>query len=241
MASNMPAVVSGVKTQVIIQSEENGTIDRYGVDILTRVEEIPKDRFPSLLRAKNSVHPRFTAMGVSKINWTSGKHGKFYRVTYTYEGFLLSLPEAVYVLDTSLSEEPIELHPAFATFAGTPASPLNGAVFIDPDTQQITTDNARGVFKEFFATLSGSANPKAGVEAYLSPGATWQEISFAVTRPSDLGSLGEIDNPSGSEPSLGSGRNWIYSGVSYTRRGGIYEIRKTWLLSGRSGWDSDIY
>ncbi len=232
----MPPIVRGIKSRVIVQSEENGTIDRFGVDVLTRVEEIPSDRFPLLLRSKYSAHPRFSAMGVSKVSWTSGKHGKFYRVTYTYEGFLLSLPEAVYTLDTSLSEEPIELHPDFADFAGTPSNPLNGAVFIDPDTQKITTDDARGVFREFMVTDS-----KGGVESYLSPGATWNETYFSLTRPSDLGSLGEIDSPSGPNPSIGSGRNWLYSGASYTRRGGIYEIRKTWLLSGRAGWDSDIY
>lgn len=237
----MPAEVHGIKTRVIPQSEESGTLDRYGVDIVTRVEEVPSEGFPSLLRSKYSVHPRFTNMGVSKINWNSGKSGKFYRVTYTYEGFLNSLPEPVYSLSSSLSEEPIELHPDFQTFAGKPSAPLNGAVFLDPDTQKITTDDARGVFREFMATLTGVQNIKAGVEAYLAPGATWQEIYFSVSRPTDLGSLGEIDSPSGPNPTIGSGRTWLYSGADYTRRGGIYEIRKTWLLSGRAGWDVDIY
>lgn len=237
----MPAEVRGIKTEVILQSEENGTIDRFGVDVLTRVEEVPKDGFPALMRSKYSIHPRFTAMAVSKVNWTKAKHSKFYRVTYIYEGFILSLPEPVYILDTSLSEEPIELHPDFGTFAGTPSSPANGAVFIDPDTQKITEDDERGVFREFTATISGTPNAKAGIESYLSPGATWTEIYFSTSRPTDLGDLGEIDSPSGPNPSFGSGRNWIYSGAQYTRRGGIYEIRKTWLLSGRNGWDSDIY
>lgn len=237
----MPAVVSGIKSQVILQSEENGTLDRYGVDVLTRVEEIPAEGFPGLMRSKYSVHPRFTAMGVSKVNWSLGKHGKFYRVTYVYEGFLNSLPEPIYVLSSALSEEPIELHPDFTTFAGTPAAPVNGAVFLDPDTQKITTDDARGVFREFMATLDGEPNTKAGIEAYLSPGATWQEIYFSVNRPTDLGDLGTIDFPSGPQPTIGSGRDWLYSGADYTRRGWIYEIRKTWLLSGRNGWDADIY
>lgn len=236
----MPAEVRGIKTQVIVQSEEDGTLDRYGVDVLTRVEEIPADRFPQLLRSKYSVHPRFTSMGVSKITWRKGVAGKFYRVTYVYEGFLNSIPEPVYVLDASLSEEPIELHPDFTSIAGTPESPLNGAVFIDPDTGKITTDNAKGVFREFMATVDGSANLKAGIESYLSANARWSEISFSKTRPSDLGSLGSIDNPSGSNPSFGV-RTWLYDGVSYEQRGAIFQIRKSWLLSGRTGWDEDIY
>jgi hypothetical protein len=234
----MAAIVRGIKSQSIRQSEENGSIDRYGVDMLTLVEEISADAFPRLVRAKNSVHPRFTSMAVSKISWSRGPHGKFYRVTYTYEGFLGRLPEPTYVLSSSLSEEPIELHPDFAEFAGTPSSPNNGAVFIDPETGKKTTDDNKGVFREF--AFSGG-DGFAGIESFLSPGATWQEISFSTNRPSDLGRLGQIDNPSGSNPSFGSGRNWIYSAADYTRRGGIYEIRKTWLLSGRNGWKSELY
>lgn len=237
----MPAQIHGIKTRVIPQSEESGTLDRYGVDVVTRVEEVPASKFPGLLRSKYSAHPRFTSLAVSKINWVSGNSGRFYRVTYTYEGFLIGLPEPIYSLSSALSEEPIELHPDFATFAGTPAAPLNGAVFLDPDTQKITTDNAKGVFREFLARAGGVANIKAGIESYLSPGATWQEISFSATRPSDLGQLGTIDEPAGPEPTLGSGRTWLYSGADYTRRGYIYETRKTWLLSGRNGWDTDIY
>lgn len=237
----MPAEAHGIKTQVIVQTEESGMLDRFGVDVVTRVEEVPREGFPSLMRSKYSVHPRFAAMGVSKVNWTRAKHGLFYRVTYIYEGFLLSLPEPIYTLSASLSEEPIELHPDFQDFAGTPAAPLNGAVFVDPDTEKITTSNERGVFREFMATLDGAANLKAGVEAFLSPGAVWTEISFSTARPTDLGDLGEEDAPSGPNPSFGGGRDWLYHAADYQRRGHIYEIHKSWLLSGRNGWDPDIY
>ena len=97
------------------------------------------------------------------------------------------------------------------------------------------------MFREFTSNVSSAPNPKAGIESFLSPGATWTETYFSLSRPTDLGDLGEIDSPSGPNPSFGSGRNWLYSGAEYTRRGGIYEIRKTWLLSGRNGWDTDVY
>lgn len=236
----MPATVRGSNNEAIRQIDERGRQDRYGVDMLTLVEKIPKDLFPSAIRSKYSVHPRFTAMEVSSIDWERTPSGAFYLVTYLFEGFLSSLPEPVYSLDTSLSEEPIELHPDFETFAGTPASPLNGAVFIDPDTGRITTDNAKGVFREFMATVSGAANIKAGIESYLAPGAQWTETSFSRTRPTDLGDLGSIDSPSGPNPSF-TGRTWLYSGAPYTRRGGVYQISKSWMLSGRLGWDTDIY
>lgn len=236
----MPSEIRGIRSRPITQSEQTGTMDRYGVDVITHVEEIPDAKFPQLMRHHGSVHPRFSTMAVSKISWQRGKNG-FYRVTYTYEGFLVSLPEPSYTLSISLAEEPIELHPKFAEIAGTPKNPKNGAIFVDPDTGKITKDNTRGVFREFSATIGGKENLKAGVEAYLLPGSTWTEVSYATKRPGDLGSLGEIDSPSGSPPSFGSGRNWLYSGAEYTKRGHIYEVRKTWLLSGRRGWDVDIY
>ena len=217
-------------------------MDRYGVDSITAVEEIPIANFPNGLRSKYSIHPVFTSMAMSRISWAKGKGGQFYRATYLYEGFLQSLPDPVYELSGSLGEEPIQLHKDFiSTLAGTPATPLNGAIFLDPDTQKITTDDSRGVFREFFSTISGVTNPKAGIEAYLSPGAIWTETSFSTTRPTDLGSLGEIDEPTGPEPSFGAGRNWLYFDVNYQQRGFIFATRKTWKLSGRAGFDTDIY
>ena len=204
--------------------------------MITRVEMVPLVSFPALIRSKFSIHPRFTNMAVSQISGRLTHGGTFYEVTYLYEGFLGSLPEPEYELDVSLSEDPIETNPDFATFAGTPSAPLNAAVFVDPETQKPTADDAVGVFREF-----GIDGDKAGVAGYLVPGATWTEIYFSTSRPTDLGDLGEIDSPSGPNPSFGSGKTWLYSGANYRRRGFIFEIRKTWLLSGRGGWDTDIY
>ena len=237
----MAAIASGIKEQVILQGEENGTSDIAGNFVVTLVEEIPAELFPDLVRDRYSPHPRFSGLAVSKVGWTRAKHGKFYRVTYTYEGYVNTVPEPVYTLSASLAEEPIELHNTFQAFAGKPSAPLNGAIFIDPDTQKITSDDNRGVFREFKSTISGAQNPKAGVESFLHVGATWTEISFSTTRPTDLGDVGTIDTPSGPQPTIGTGRDWIYSGAEYTRRGKLYEIRKTWLLSGKNGWDADIY
>jgi hypothetical protein len=236
----MPSTVHGIKTQAITQSEERGSMDRYGVDMITRVEKIPKDQFPRLIRPKYSVHPRFTTMAVSRVDWEKGKDGQFYQVTYQYEGFLNDLPEPTYTLNVSTNEEPIQIHPKFQSFAGTPKNPKNGAIFIDPKTGKISTDNSKAVFREFSFQESASQS-FAGVESFLSPGATWQEISFDTKKPSDLGQLGTIDTPDGRAPRFGSGRDWLYNGAEYTRRGHIYEIRKTWLLSAKGGWNEEIY
>lgn len=238
----MPATVSGVKTRPILQTEETGTMDRFGVDTLTSVEEIPVEMFPQAMRGIGARHPRFPNMAVSKVNYSAAKHGRFFRTTYIYEGFMLSLPEPTYELDVSTGEEPIQTHPDFETFAGTPATPLNGAIFLDPDTRK-PSKLPDAVWFEFAVAdaAPGTTNKKAGVVSYLVPGTTWNEISFSKTRPTDVGNVGKIDTPSGPAPTLPDDGTWLYIGMNYTKRGSIYEIRKTWRASSRGGWDTDIY
>lgn len=240
----MSLKVSGVQGKIILQSEESGSVDLNGVGMLTLVEELPASQFPRLVRARYSPHPRFPGMAVSRISWQLAQHGQFYRVTYLFEGTTTgqNLPEPVYRLAAALAEEPIQIHPDFQKFAGTPKVPLNGAIFVDAETRAISTDGVRAVFAEFAITdKAGKANKKAGIDSFLSPGATWSEISFSTAVPTDIGDLGAIDKPRGPCPTFGANRTWIYYSADYTRRGNIYEIQKTWLLSARGGWDSDIY
>jgi hypothetical protein len=233
----MPATVRGIKADSILQPDESGSVDRYGVHALTRVELVPSTDFSKLLRALYTRHPDFPAMAVSRVQWDKPRNyaGKFYRVSYIYEGFINSLPAATYELSGTLTEEPIETHKDFEEFAGTPSAPLNGAVFLDPETGKPTSDDELGVFSEFSV-----AGDKAGVSSYASPAVMWTETRFSVSEPSELGDLGEIDSPNGNPPSF-SGRNWLLWDVSFRRRGFIYEIRVSWKLSGRKGWDEDIY
>jgi hypothetical protein len=91
------------------------------------------------------------------------------------------------------------------------------------------------------AAGEGAVNKKAGVDSYLTPGTTWTEISFDTSRPTDVGDVGKIDNPAGPAPTLADSATWLFVGMSYTKRGKIYEIRKTWQASARGGWDTDIY
>ncbi len=206
------------------------------MDMITRVEMVPAALFPSKIRPEGSVHPRFTSMALSKRSFGQSHAGTFYRMTYLYEGFLVSLPNPTYELNGAVSEDPIQLHKDFVTtLAGTPSAPLNGAIFVDPETGQPTTNDTIGVFDRF------GPGDLAGVEAYRVPSAVWTEITFSTSRPSDLGDLGKIDSPSGPNPAFGEGRNWMYVGATYRKRGHIYEIRKSWELSGRGGFKPLIY
>ena len=224
--------------QTIDQLSERFSTDRYGVDTMELVVKIPDSLFPQQILADFSPHPRFSNLLLSKRNGQRSEPG-WWTVSYTFEGFINEEPEEpTYELVGSLSQEPIQTHPDFATIAGTPASPLNGAIFIDPDTLR-KSESVNAIFKEF-TNVNGATNPKAGVDSYLEPSVEWRETRFSTSRPTTLTGLGNIQTPNGSPPDL-SPRNWLYWSESYIRRGGVYQITSTWKLSGRNGWDPDIY
>lgn len=161
-----------------------------------------------------------------------------------------NLEKPSYELVIGMEENPISTHPLFNSIAGSPSSPANGALFIDPETGSVSTDNAVGVFDRFLPYVGGSLNPKAGIDAYLDPVVTYRESYVSYTLPGVHG-FGNIssDVPGpGFRGSLGR-RNWLYVGYTYRRRGDpngtvnriVYEIAKEWKLSGRNGWDTDIY
>ncbi len=180
-------------------------------------------------------------MGVASATWECADAGQFYTVTYKYEGYLSTPSEQpTYSLSGTLSESDIRLHPKILSLIGTPSNPKNGAIFLDPATGKPTKDNSLGVFKEFPATINGDRNPKGGVEAYMVPGLIWQKTYISNGPPDDVTRIGRKDTPEGPCPSV-SPRNWMLWEVSYTRRGQVYQITKSWRMSDRNGWDSDIY
>lgn len=235
----MPEKSTG-RNDLIRQVDERFETDSFGVDMVALRVKIPDASFPNQVLAPFASHPRFTNMVLARRSGARSTPG-WWDVNYTFEGFLFDMPEPVYELAGSLDQEPIQAHPDFVSkIAGSPASPLNGAIFVAPETGLPTTDNAVGVFREFKATIEGAVNKKGGIESYLVPGAEWKVTEFSGSPPSSLRNLGKIDSPQGPSPGL-SGRNWLAWSQSYVRRGGIFQITSTWKLSGRNGWDSDIY
>jgi len=231
----MPYRSKGQRT-VVNQISERFETDRFGVDSIEMTVEIPDILFPDQVLVDFAPHPRFSSMALVRKTGQRGKPG-WWTVNYVFEGFLLEIPEPIYELTTSLSQEPIQTHEDFETIAGTPDNPLNGSVFVDPDTG-FKSAKSNAIWKEF--AFKGSANPKAGVTSYMSPGAEWRETKFQTKRPTSLRDVGTIESPSGPNPSV-SGRNWLAWAESYVRRGHIYQVTSIWKLSGRNGWDEEIY
>jgi hypothetical protein len=147
-----------------------------------------------------------------------------------------------YTLETAVDSEPIETHPDFITFAGKwndENTWINGADF----------DKTDGRFKGFRPMLdNGTANPKGRVTSYLSPGVIYTRTRLVPgvnvqTLGIRLNAVGNRDTPpsSGILPAIASGRNWLYLGATVEQIGDGIRVVERWRLSGRNGWDEDIY
>jgi len=174
--------------------------------------------------------------------------------------------DVVYKMKMNTSSEPIDTHPDFQKFAGHGDQPLHGAQFepngvfrkfshklaaeevgtLSMDDGETFTQPVRNAKGE--AAAEGEQNWYAGVSSYLEASGVWSK-SFKSTRNPTLEGLGKISTPDGNCPVL-EGRNWLYTGFSASfispakndpNRKVTGDINMEWTMSGRRGWDEDIY
>lgn len=127
----------------------------------------------------------------------------------------------------TMREEPIETHPDFEKWAGTPKNP-NCAIF-----------DEEGKFVSWNHNTAGG-NIMKGVKSYLVPSYSGTVNYISRGKPS-LGGIGGIGG-GGGLPSVGGGREWMRTGISYqSLADGRYKVSETYLLSGPNGWNKYIY
>jgi hypothetical protein len=166
-----------------------------------------------------------------------------------------------YSLKSTMTTSPIETHPKFNNFAGywnDVKTWKHGAMFE-------TKDADRGTFKGFkpmsaTASSGGSGSGTAadqalwaGVKSYEEPGLIFEETTLYPTAPNSSGGgiaggvgmakLGLIDTPPNVSKyvSLDSKRNWLLVACDIEQIGFGIKVVKRWRLSGRNGWNPDIY
>ena len=150
-------------------------------------------------------------------------------------------PITEYSLEVTTSDEPLATHPRYESlsaedkaeaveFALNPPLEDDGETLKEIDKTDWSTEK-----EELYDKM------RSGVEAYRDPKVIWGARWVSDALPSNLNKTGEIDNPSGDPPAVGSDRNWMYLGARTRIRGLVYEIEESWELSGRGGWDPDLY
>jgi hypothetical protein len=210
------------------------TTDRYGLDTSQCLFVCPADKVLNFRNSSLTVHPIFSWLEREKqtIKMSPGLAS----ITCYYAGIIDTNTEPVYELCIGEAQEPIETHPSFKNFAGSPSAPKNDAIFLD-EKGNITTDDKKGIFERF-----RSGSPLAGVSSYMDASQVrWRKTWCSRIRPYDVSGLSSIASPEGPFPALSGGRNWRYVGLTYQQRGMCYTITKEWQGSAQGGWKNQLY
>jgi|LakMenEpi03Aug12_release.lakeMendotaPanAssembly.Ray.scaffolds.fasta_scaffold00471_90 hypothetical protein len=173
----------------------------------------------------------------------------------------------VWELVCGTREEPIATHPNFRAFAGYPmdaaADVKNGAIWFDhksqrevtPDAPTRPTTNAGHTFRRFQTLVQDTVNfgpeqwvlnPFAGMESYYDVCVTLRKtwFTFDSVPENQIRDVANISVPDEGNPYsafFDENRNWFNRGVNSTQRGKIYANTLEWELSGRRGWNTDVY
>lgn len=161
------------------------------------------------------------------------RHGEGAIITAQYEGSEFvwdsdkDSSENTVEVSCTMREEPIESHPDFERWAGSPDKP-NCGIFDDD-----------GKFIGWNSKTQGG-KIMAGVKSYLVPSYS-AAIGYISRGMPSLGGIGSIGGGSGL-PAVGGNRQRMCTGISYNKMAdGKYKVSITYLLSGPNGWNKYIY
>lgn len=177
-----------------------------------------------------SEHPIWTGLYCKSV--AIKRHGDGAIITAQYEGAESwsstdDSNENTIEVSCTMREEPIESHPRFEYWVGTPEKPKSG--IFDDD----------GKFVGWNSKTDGG-KIMAGVKSYLVPSYSGTITYISRGKPS-LGGIGSIGGGAGL-PSVGGKYQWMRTGVSFSSMAdGKYKVSETYLLSGPNGWNRYIY
>lgn len=204
------------------------TVDKYGLATGTAVwwAYAKADLYGSGVTGIGYPHPNAPSLKCEKMVYADSDNGA--TLTASYAGLLTGVaPDPVDELDTAVMEAPIDAHPDFATFAGTPTAPLNGAVFIKDSSGNYRFD------------CFGPSAPAGlrGVTSFEAPTSIVRRTSITLTRPTP-GQVGTLRVP---YETFGLNASWLLVGCSSQKRGNVYVTKYEWKAGGRLGWNTQIY
>lgn len=171
----------------------------------------------------NSRHPDDDRLEMYQASYEFGNNGEAV-MTASYFGLAFSPTPQQISYTGGQNNDPIETHPDFEKFAGTPDDPADGAKF-DPET------------KEFLGFYNGDY---AGVEYYLTP-STMVSVSYWTDRAPRVSRRMKIQSsiPGFAKPS--DVKNFLLLDTPYRQVGNFYQVTEQYLGSGEKGWNKDIY
>lgn len=233
----MVVLIGSIRADRLLdQPETEIDIDRFGIATATEVYQC---QWKDALRLSTAVkkHPDFTWLDKTRAK-IKREEADLARVTITFEGTESGSTgnadaTSIYELESCTSQEPIETHTRYKDVTVDERRKIDEAI----KSKKAPTGLSTRATELYEKRLKG-------VTAYLSPAVTWtQTITRGASQVSNetLNTVGHIDTPAGSPPSVATGRNWLRGATTQTVRGSAVQVRHSWRLSGRSGWDAELY
>jgi len=236
----MPSITIGSSSYIYQPDGNNFTMGPDGSGQATLIYEVVGTFNLSMIPQPLTPHPTLPSLLLYEVSKES-KEGDISRITCTYKGVLITNP---YVFmqqsfDGNVTSEPIETHPKFSMPENDP--PVTPA---ELDAIAVALENnVPYTIESPDATEEGVLlyqKKRRGVTSWLRFGAVYSQSYVIQAPPSDYGSLGKVVNPAGA-PGLPDSQNYLWSGYSWTKAGGVVTVKKDYMASGRKGWDSDLY
>jgi hypothetical protein len=219
----MPLVIKG-SLGAWLQADSSISIDQDG--LITGSASIDGDR-ASVIGSQPTIgqtrHPKDTRAVCTDFKLTYSKGGKA-KIDANYFG-IISDPTPIRIeFPGGSGQDPIETHPNFLQFAGTPQAPLNGAIFDDED----------GRFLGF------GEGEFAGVTSYIIPNVI-VNVSYYTYRLPNVDGVGKIAREVLPFTRPKGVRNWLLIGMPYRQIGSFFYVTQQLLGSGPGGWNNRIY
>jgi hypothetical protein len=187
-------------------------------------------------------HPIFPDLKLYEFT-IQREEGDIGRFDLIFRGVLAQNPQALAQEEFSLSatSEPIETHPLFAYPPESP--PVSPAQIreIDNAIAQFREPNT-GIVPDPSAAYTLYQKKIRGIDSWLRVGQTYKVSFCEDSIPTDYSEVGKIViNPGFNCPTPPAGQNYIFIGFSWRKAGGVVYVSKDFQLSGRGGWDQDLY
>jgi hypothetical protein len=190
-----------------------------------------------------SQHPKYPALRLYEAQ-AKREPGNIMVVTCTYRGVIVgnkfTFSQQEFTVNTS--SEPIETHPRFSSpVAAPPVSPTEIATiqkFMDNNNVPVYAIDVFGSTKEGVLLYN---KKRRGTDSYLSVGGTYKLTYIQADVPSEYNSIGKITIAPPLAPIPPGKRNYLYTGLSWRKQGGVVTVNEEYTMSGFNGFDEDLY
>jgi hypothetical protein len=244
----------GEKTVLILQPDQSVTQGPDGSVQAKLSYKCPWGKIAKFVPRPLQKHPIFPQLLLFEFN-TVREPGDIGRFDLIYRGVLLK-PEDLAKLNQeeaaqTVSTEPIETNPRYAGVRD-----ANGAW---PASPPVTSAELGAINRALSAgTVYTSANARAvelftrklrGLDSYYRVGTTYRNNYVLSTAPSaaNWAATGKIWDTAlmkkifPNAPVAPTGQNYLMTGLSWRKSGGMFAISQEFQLSGRGGWDQVLY